>query len=392
MFNENVEYNMYLPTYEECLEIVNSNPEMFFYETKTNIDGYNISLFNYMLSPWQKFKTPIESKPNVTADELRGICFIFDTNGSLSNRYILMNKFWNVNQIPDTMYHVIKDYKIKDVMNKEDGSISSFVRLPNGKVIAKSKMSFISEQAEAMNRIYNSNDDIKRFVDWSLDNDIVAIFEYVSPRNKIVLDYIKDDLILLRLRNNNTGEYLNINDYQDKLDGITVAEFEEGKTLDELVELSKVVTNKEGWVIGFHNGVMVKLKSDWYSERHRLFTHLLNRENDVIKLILDNQMDDVISQLGEEDKSKREFVDDIENTLNRYISRTYVEVKKILADYNGDRKVFALHYRRNPLFGLCMTIINKNVDIIESIKEMVKDHTKHLQQARAWLDRHKEKV
>jgi hypothetical protein len=39
-----------------------------------------------------------------------------------------------------------------------------------------------------------------------------------------------------------------------------------------------------------------------------------------------------------------------------------------------------------------MTIINKNVDIIESIKEMVKDHTKHLQQARAWLDRHKEKV
>ena len=83
---------------------------------------------------------------------------------------------------------------MKYINNKEDGSISSFVKLPNGKILGKSKMSFESDQAIGMNRIYNKNKDVKSFVDWTLDNDIIAIFEYVSPTNKIVLNYTKEDM------------------------------------------------------------------------------------------------------------------------------------------------------------------------------------------------------
>jgi hypothetical protein len=48
-------------------------------------------------------------------------------------------------------------------------------------------------------------------------------FEYVSPMNRIVLRYLQEELILLRMRDNKTGEYLDLNDYLDKIGSIKVA-------------------------------------------------------------------------------------------------------------------------------------------------------------------------
>jgi hypothetical protein len=43
-----------------------------------------------------------------------------------------------------------------------------------------------------------------------LDNGIDATFEYVSPMNRIVLRHLQEELILLRMRDNKTGEYLDL--------------------------------------------------------------------------------------------------------------------------------------------------------------------------------------
>lgn len=40
----------YLPTYEECREICDANDNFIFYEIKTEIDGYKISIFNNRLA------------------------------------------------------------------------------------------------------------------------------------------------------------------------------------------------------------------------------------------------------------------------------------------------------------------------------------------------------
>jgi hypothetical protein len=53
---------------------------------------------------------------------MRGICFIFNTDGSLFKRFLLLEKFFNLNQVPESMYSIVKDYKIKAISNKEDGS------------------------------------------------------------------------------------------------------------------------------------------------------------------------------------------------------------------------------------------------------------------------------
>lgn len=297
-----------------------------------------------------------------------------------------MKKFWNVNQVPESMYHVIKDYTQKSCYNKEDGSLISFIQLPNGKVVTKTKMGFDNEQTIDAENIYNTNSAIKEFVNWCLDNDIVSMWEFVSFKNRIVLNYDKANLILLRLRDNKTGDYLDIEEYRDK--GFAIAE-QENYTLDEFIELSETLTDKEGCVFTmtdeFDNFWTFKQKTQWYFNLHRLISDL-ELENTVIKLILDDKIDDTKSTL-DINSHKMIFITDIEEKLNIFIKNTYLEIKKLLSDYeNHNKKSFALKYRKHKFFGMIMYIINKDADIYEVIKKHILKETSKLQKAREFLD------
>jgi hypothetical protein len=65
--------------------------------------------------------------------------------------------------------------------------------------------------------------------------------------NRIVLRYLQEELILLRMRDNKTGEYLDLNDYLDKIGSIKVVLLL--VHLDELIERSKTEIDKEGWIV-----------------------------------------------------------------------------------------------------------------------------------------------
>ena len=377
----------FIPTYNECREICDANDNFLFYESKSVIDNFNISIFNYRLSQYSDFVNPVKSNKRLKAFELRGLTFIFNQDGSLYKRYLLLDKFFNVEQTPCSTYSVVKDYKIKNIYNKEDGSIASFVRLPNGKVLGRSKTSFQSDQAIEIQKIYEKDGQIKQFVDFCMDEDIVPIFEFVSPQNRIVVPYANTELILLRMRDNKTGEYLNINDFAHKLDGISVAASDEGKTLEDLINLKNVIEGKEGWIIQFENGKMVKLKTQWYIDRHRLFTEDLNRENTLIALIVDETIDDVLAQL-EEPTKKAEIEKTIE-IVNKEIAHMSHSVDELMVNYKGDRKDFAIKYNKHPMFSIAMGIINGK-DKVDLIKQRIKIDTKNLMQARDWFKKAKE--
>ena len=172
-------------TYKQATNIV-ENSNGVFTETKHSIDGFNVSIFNYRLATYENFINPINDL-SLNGLELRGLTFIFNKDGSLFKRYLLMEKFFNINENKGTQLTDLNKLKIKSVYNKEDGSVISFVKLPNGKVVAKSKASFDSYQANKANFIYNNDNDIKSFVNDMLNSEIVPIFEYVSPFNKIVI-------------------------------------------------------------------------------------------------------------------------------------------------------------------------------------------------------------
>jgi T4 RnlA family RNA ligase len=331
--------------------------------------------------------------------EMRGLTFVFNEDGSLFKRYLLLHKFFNLNQVEESQYSLLKSLKVKSVYNKEDGSVASFVRLPNGTVLGKSKMSFDSEQAAGMNRLYKSNDDLKRFVDWTLDNDYTAIFEYVAPHNRIVLRYLNEELILLRLRDNKTGEYLHLSDFKNQIGSIkTTSSFQ--YSLDELIDLAKTEEDREGWIIQFENDLFIKIKTYWYCERHGLLTCDLYREHILVKYILDEKIDDILGQIPEEEFEAHERIDKIIDVVKHAVSKKASEIINSYNDFlkcgdgkdwEGDlrlqlmRKSYAQTYRKDPNFGYVMSLSKERADEYELAKDWVSDQCRKLLVTREFL-------
>jgi T4 RnlA family RNA ligase len=374
----------YVPTYEQAQEMVKQNPEMCFFETKHVIDGYNISLFNYKLAWFENFAKPLIDT-DMRAEEMRGIAFVFNQDGTLYKRYLMMNKFWNINQNIDTMYDVIKNWRVKEITTKEDGSLITFIKLPNGNIVAKTKGGFSNDQSIGANKLYTTDTNLQRFVRHCLDNDIVALFEYVSPLNKIVLDYLKTELILIKMRSNVTGEYIDINSTDIIFSGIKIVNSIVDKTVEELMVIAKTIEGVEGWVIQFDNNCLVKQKTEHYFMLHKLYTEELEREDGIIKLILNEQIDDVISQLSEADVVKREYVRNIEIQVSYIVDKmsTYIDS----CDYTVDRKIFAAAHSKDKLFELSAQVASGR-DKYEVIKKYILHHTRRLEMARDFLKEH----
>lgn len=379
----------YIPTYKDCVEMSNVEDSPF-YETKMVVDGYDVSVFNYRLAQWSDFKEPLKGNKEVDGHELRGITFVFDEDGSY-DRFLLLQKFFNLNQVPDSMYSVVKDYKIKNINNKEDGSVTTFIKLPNGKILGKTKGGFDNDQCFGINKIYKTNKEVNKFVNWALNNDIVPVFEYVAPTNRIVIRYSDEKLILLRLRNNKTGEYLDINDYLDKLGNIEYAKLENEKDLDTLIKLAETEKEKEGWVIEFENGFFIKIKTLWYKDLHSIYTNDLYHENKLIKLIIDDNIDDIICEM-EEDDNLRKRVDYIISIIKKSISKKIKRIDDLYKNYKkiNSIKDFAIIYKNNRDFYDVMKFIrNDNISSYELAKEWILKETNKLEKARKFIENNK---
>jgi len=418
--NSRVLVPKYLPSYEDCVEMC-SGEESPFYESKMVVDGYNVSIFNYRLAQYNDFVKPLEGKPEVNAYEMRGLTFVFNKDGSLYKRFLLLEKFFNLNQVPESMYSIVKNYKIKFVNDKEDGSIASFIQLPNGKIVGKSKMGFDNDQANGINKIYNTNHDIKHFVDYCMENNIVPIFEYVAPSNRIVLRYSNEELILLRLRDNKTGKHIDIKNYLDKLGSIKVAPFKDDfKDLDSLIELTGTEIDKEGYVVQaedeFGNDFLFKLKTPWYCERHGLLTDDLYRENVILGYILDDKIDDILGQIPEDEKEAHERIEKLISMVKKAIAEKSIEVDnlyQVYVDMGRNKREFAIKYSRNEKFPFVSEMIKadelkkmdkeeilskydsieryeqslQQKDKFELIKSWLKEKTKRLAMARDWIQK-----
>jgi T4 RnlA family RNA ligase len=305
------------------------------------------------------------------------------------------------------------------VNNKEDGSIASFIKLPNGKVVGKSKMGFDNDQADGINRVYKTNKEVKSLVDWALNNNIVPIFEYVAPNNRIVLRYTSEELILLRLRDNLTGKHIDIRDHLDKVGSIRVAPFEdEIHDLDKLIELTATQVDKEGSIVTCEDehgrDFFFKLKTPWYCERHGLLTEDLYREHIIIGYILDDKIDDILGQVPEDEKEAHIRINKIISIVKKALTDKSVDIEKAYEKYINSvisRKDYALQEKDNTNFSFVMAMVKADdmrklskEDILkiyggmeryekslqrcepyEMAKTWLRDLTKRLNLSREWL-------
>jgi T4 RnlA family RNA ligase len=261
---------------------------------------------------------------------------------------------------------------IVSVSAKEDGSILSFIRV-NGKSVARSKTSFGSEQAIAANALYNNIPAYREFIDGCLDMDIVPIFEYVAPTNRIVLIYEREQLILLRMRNRITGEY--ITEIPSGLPQLERAPQIPFNNWDEIYQSIDEMSNAEGYVIEVVNPdgttMFVKLKCPWYITRHGLMTEVLYRPNLICKVILDGEMDDLLSSIPDDLVTLKTMCSAIWNAMVSDSVRIAKYVGDVvIANYTGDRKAFALAWKTDKYFSLMMNLIDGK-DIEKAISALL---------------------
>lgn len=302
------------------------------------------------------------------AREARGIVF---KNGVVVARPL--NKFFNVNEKPDTQTDQINWSLVTRVMDKRDGSMihtvnvgqdhTPFTEIPGVSFDVKSKKSYSSPVAIAARAFILKNRNYISFCQLLTDQNKTAVFEWTSPEARIVLAYPVDELKLLHIRDNITGKYDSLEElkliaYKNKIPLVGEANIVFDGTQASLLKLVEETIGVEGWVIQFANGDMVKVKTKWYLERHRAMTFL--RERDVVLMVLREELDDLKALLVTEGADLEEILNIEKRTVTAITSiETSVteayEMKKHL-----DRKEFAMYFQtsyaghQHPFFGLLM--------------------------------------
>jgi hypothetical protein len=131
-----------------------------------------------------------------------------------------------------------------------------------------------------------------------------------------------------------------------------------------------------------------KLKTPWYIELHGLLTEDVFRENRLINLILDEKVDDVLGQIGEDVELKNKIFG-IMNIVKSGVNEIESEIMtmwSVLESLNFNKKQFALgHLNGNQSASLALQLL-KGKNSFDLAKSALREKTKKLTDARNWLE------
>ena len=349
-------------------------------------NGYKV--VNYLVNYEDTFP-PVKSVEDAILRECRGITFCAETGVVLSRKY---HKFFNLNERPETVQDVIDFTQPHILLEKLDGSMITFLE-KDGKIIPCTKMG-MTDIAKQVQGFIDAHPNYVKVIKHCINIGQTPIFEWCSRQQRIVVDYPEDRLVLTAIRVNKTGEYLSHDSmgfyaFHD----IDIANIHTGE-IDE---------GEEGYVIRFNDGHMLKVKGEWYVQLHRTLDHL-RHEKDVIRLILDERLDDAKGFLPEDlSKAADDFAKQIFTGIRNVSEPLYWDCQAAFDNLNGSKKRFALEVVNKPeykdLTGFMFKIFD-NLDGGEEyaynlVKGHVRDNTssqtkvnglRHLIGKKTWYD------
>jgi len=189
-----------------------------------------------------------------------------------------------------------------------------------------------------------------------LNKDNTYCFELISPLNRIIVQYNKFQLVLLAIRNNQTGM-----DYElpkKDLFSIPVCPTYKLDSLENIIKFcnSKSPIEHEGVVICDENFNRIKIKNETYLLYTKSKDAVLKSPRVMITLILLEKIDDLYPLLIPELQNKvNEMIDGISN-LSKRINSLWQELKNI-----KDRKEFAMKAQKYPnLIFSCLISLYSN--------------------------------
>jgi RNA ligase len=265
-------------------------------------DWYTV--INYAVA----FDTTFEWDPNGPVGssvrrECRGLIFDTATGNLISRPY---HKFFNAGEKEETQLNKINLYEPHVVLEKLDGSMIRPIPTKEGFLLAtKAGITDISQQAEAF---ISDKSHYSTFIKKCIQKGITPLFEWCSRKNRIVVDYPEDQLILTGMRYNDTGKYV---DYEimksyatawnipvvRAVDGLSV------QNIELFVKQVREWDDGEGVVVRFDTNHMIKVKADDYVLRHKS-KDAISQEKNVLQTILDDSVDDLVPLLTPEDAAR----------------------------------------------------------------------------------------
>jgi RNA ligase len=303
--------------------------------------------------------------------ECRGI--IFDTaTGEIIRRPF--HKFFNVNERDETQDHVVNLSQDHAILEKLDGSmIAPFI--VNGEMIWGTKMG-ATDVAKPVEEFITRNPEYIRFAEEAIENGWTPIFEWCSRKQRIVLDYFHDQLILTGLRHINEGQYATYAamELMGRAYAIPIVrQFEPQTDMKAFLEYVRVLKDLEGFVVRFNGGHMLKLKCHWYLQIHKAKEAILQDRN-IVELILDEKLDDVKAHLPAEDRDRLTHFEIQFNVCVGIVVQDICDIMYDLTDRDVDRKTFAVEMAPQ-ICPYMRPIIFKNFDgcTIEKVFEDVRN-------------------
>lgn len=223
-------------------------------------------------------------------------------------------KFFCLNQLDTYTDYYTDEFKaeytkIQDTKNKLkcveklDGTLV-ILGVYKDRLVATTSSSCNSETnyyIDKANTYFNSLSYTQQLKEYLIKNNSCFTFEYISPLNKICVDYDKESYILLDEIDKETFEIKEIkNDFN----------FERPKiyyyTLTEIKEIMKNAKNFEGFVVKNDFNHLIKIKTDWWYENSKKYSMFFNREitKKTVKSILEAYYNNTIDDLYSYQNSK----------------------------------------------------------------------------------------
>lgn len=335
------------------LTMDSENSKFFFKDAFTSL-GTKVRIFSYHIASYSDWLLP-------DALEARGIMFELDEDDKpvrIMSRP--MQKFFNLNENPLSMNLNLSE--IMFYMTKEDGSLISTYQ-DRGYLFLKSKTSVNSDQVQQAATWLNlpeQRDFRSALLDVTMQNYTVNM-EWVSPENRIVLGYEEPRLVVLNVRHNETGEYLDPKTMTQIAGfvGRIVQLFNSPEDPETWVKETREAQGIEGYVAVMSEN-MFKLKTDWYCSLHHT-KDSINNPRRLWECCSENATDD-LRQMFESDKISLTRINDFDSIYSNAFSDSLLYVRDFYNKNRGkDRKEFAIQAQIKTkeddtryLFGLIM--------------------------------------
>lgn len=192
------------------------------------------------------------------------------------------SKFFNYKQLElYTMYTEDFKDKFSRVGYKEDKEVTFFEKLDgtlfilgeyNNKALVSTTSSINNPYTKRGLKYFNSLGRINGIIDYLKKNDLCACFEWVSPMNRVVVEYQEDDFVSLALIHKETGERHQLDEKHKEFAnrfGFTLPKEYKYKT-SEVTKLLQELKGIEGFVLENEYGNLIKFKTEeWFKLHHK---------------------------------------------------------------------------------------------------------------------------